>query len=165
MFPLSLVQRGNGRRPAHKTEDETVDSAAIRKLLDRHKFAIKLALDTCAHCTLCAESCFLHTMHKDDPSYMPSHKFIHSIGQLYKSKGRVSRNRLQEIAHIVWGKCALCTRCYCPMRIDIPAMIALARDVCRSQGIVPPFDQAEPAAACREQCDEPEPAGLRAAVG
>lgn len=120
------------------------DADAIQRLLDRHRFAIKLALNTCARCTLCADSCFLHSSHPNDPSYMPSHKLISSIGRLQQTKGRVSRAQLEEIADVVWGKCALCTRCYCPMRIDIPAMIALARDICRSQGIVPRYDLSEP---------------------
>lgn len=164
MFLLQFFHLGNGQRPSADAVDDTVDSAAIRRILDQHKYAIKLALDTCAGCTLCAKSCFLHMMHKDDPSYMPSHKFIHSIGRLYKSKGRISRAQLQEIADTVWGKCTLCTRCYCPMRIDIPAMIALTRDICRSQGIVPHFDEADPTAAQREGCVDREDMELGRAV-
>jgi len=46
--------------------------------------------------------------------------------------------RVQEL---VWEKCVLCTRCYCPFGIDIPGMIAFARSICRSQDVLPTFDQ------------------------
>ena len=47
---------------------------------------------------------------------------------------------LEEIKINVWERCVLCTRCYCPFGIDIPAMISLARSICRSQGVYPAHD-------------------------
>ncbi|MBW1748969.1 MAG: 4Fe-4S dicluster domain-containing protein [Deltaproteobacteria bacterium] len=94
----------------------------------------------CAHCSLCAESCFLFNAFNKDPKYMPSYKFIHSIGILYKKKGKVDRSMLEEISINIWKRCVLCTRCYCPFGIDIPSMIALARSICRSQGVFPRYD-------------------------
>jgi heterodisulfide reductase subunit C len=132
---LSFLQKKNEK----KGKAEQVDSKVIWKILKKNKSKIKLCLASCVHCTLCAESCFLHTSHNNDPTYMPSHKMIHSIGKLYKSKGKVSRKDLEEIQDIVWSKCALCTRCYCPMHVNIPEMIALAREICRSQGIFPEY--------------------------
>jgi Fe-S oxidoreductase len=104
---------------------------------------MKTALRVCAHCSLCAESCFLFHVHDGDPRYMPSHKFINSIGRLYKKKGQVDRKGLEEISEIVWRRCVLCTRCYCPLGIDIPEMIALARNICRSQDVYYQWDQLE----------------------
>ena len=118
-----------------------VDSEAIRKILDEKKTKMKLSLKACAHCTLCAESCFLFMGRNKDPKYMPSYKFLNSIGVLYKNNGNVDKLDLGEIRDIVWERCVLCTRCYCPMGIDIPEMIALARRVCRSQGVYPRYDQ------------------------
>ncbi|MCF8068024.1 MAG: 4Fe-4S dicluster domain-containing protein [Desulfobacterales bacterium] len=118
-----------------------VNTDEIKSILDKHKDQVKLSLKLCAHCTLCAESCFLFHVKDKDPRYMPSHKFINSIGKLYKKKGNVSRKTLEEISEIVWRKCVLCTRCYCPFGIDIPKMIALARQICRSQGVVQQFDK------------------------
>ena len=54
---------------------------------------------------------------------------------IYKKKGKVDRAGFEEIKEIVWRRCVLCTRCYCPLGIDIPEMIALARDICRSQEV------------------------------
>jgi Fe-S oxidoreductase len=112
-----------------------VDCEAIRAILDQRKDQMQLALKVCAHCSLCAESCFLFQVHDGDPRYMPSHKFINSLGKLYRKKGRVSREELEEIKEIVWRRCVLCTRCYCPLGVDIPEMIALTRSICRSQNV------------------------------
>ena len=112
-----------------------IDHDAIRDILGQHKDKMKTALRVCAHCSLCADSCFLYHVHDGDPRFMPSHKFINSIGKLYKQKGMVDRDEFEEIKEIVWRRCVLCTRCYCPLGIDIPEMIALARDICRSQDV------------------------------
>ena len=126
---------------------KTPDAGAIMSILNRHKDAIKLFLDSCVHCTMCSASCFLQSNHPKDPSFMPSHKIIHSIGRLYRKKGKISWEELEEIRDIVWNKCVLCTRCYCVLHLEIPQMIALAREVCRSQGVVPSFDWAQQSGA------------------
>jgi len=69
------------------------------------------------------------------PEYMPSYKFINSIGKIYQKNGNVTREFLEKARDLVWENCVLCTRCYCPIGIDIPSMIAVARSICRSQGI------------------------------
>jgi len=112
-----------------------IDTAKIAEMLDRKKEKMKLLLSFCAHCSLCAESCFLYRNHKKDPKYMPAYKAINSLGKLYKKKGKVDRALLEEIEVIIWKNCVLCERCYCPLGIDIPGMIAFARSICRSQGI------------------------------
>lgn len=117
-----------------------VDVKFIRGMLEKNKGKMKLSLSVCAHCSLCAESCFLFNTHNKNPKYMPSYKFIHSIGKLYKKKGKVDRAALEDISITVWKLCVLCTRCYCPFGIDIPSMIALARSICRSQGVFPKYD-------------------------
>ena len=66
---------------------------------------------------------------------MPSYKVLNSLGKLYRKNGKVSRAELEEMSQLVWGKCALCERCYCPLGIDIPNMIAFTRSILRSQGI------------------------------
>lgn len=119
----------------------TPDTDAIMKILKGHKETIELFLDSCVHCTFCADSCFLQTNHKKDPTFMPSHKVIHSLGMLYRRKGRVSWEELEQIRDVVWKKCVLCTRCDCLLHLDIPKMISIARDVCRSQGLVPEVEQ------------------------
>ncbi len=119
-----------------------INGAAVWTLLEKHKFAMRMALRVCAHCGLCAESCFLYVARDRRPEYMPSHKFIHTLGTLYRKKGHVRREELESMCHIAWRRCVLCTRCYCPLGINIPEMIALVRRICRSQNVVPDFENA-----------------------
>jgi Fe-S oxidoreductase len=118
-----------------------INTEEIKEIMSAEKAKMKLWLKVCAHCSLCAESCFLYTTKGKDPKYMPSHKVINSIGKLYKKKGNIDRNGLEAMGDIVFNRCVLCTRCYCPFGIDIPEMIALGRKVCRSQGVFRKFDE------------------------
>lgn len=114
---------------------QRIDSPIIKKLLDTRAARMKVCLSACASCSLCAESCFLYMSHDRDPEYMPSYKVVRSLGVLYKKKGRVSRKQLERMQTLVWRNCVLCGRCYCPIGIDIPGMIAFARRLLRTQGI------------------------------
>jgi Fe-S oxidoreductase len=131
-------------QPKDPTNDP-IDPAPIRAILNLNKKQIRQGLRMCAHCALCAESCFLYMAHPDDPSYMPSYKFINSIGLLYKKKGEVGKEAMAVMGDLVFEKCVLCTRCYCPFGIDIPALITLGRRACRSQGVFRVYDGEDPA--------------------
>jgi Fe-S oxidoreductase len=136
--------------PQHKKQP--VDSEKIRELLGQKKSRMKFCLAACASCSLCAESCFLFMSHDKDPRYMPSYKVVHSLGRLYRKRGKVSRGQLEEMRELVYKNCVLCGRCYCPFGIDIPNMIAFARTVLRSQGIygIYPHSVGGPEAECRD---------------
>ncbi len=123
-------------------EMKKVDTKKIKELLNRRKGKMKRFLSYCAHCSLCAESCFLYMKYKKDPKYMPSYKVIHSLGRLYKKRGKVDWKFLNEIKGIVWKNCVLCGRCYCPIGIHVPSMIAFARTIVRSQEVYPQLDEA-----------------------
>ena len=118
-----------------------VDTKQIKEMLNRKKGKMKRYLSHCAHCSLCAESCFLYMEHHKDPQYMPSYKAINSLGKLYRKRGKVDRKLLTEMKGIVWRNCVLCGRCYCPIGIHIPSMIAFARSILRSQDIYPQLDE------------------------
>jgi len=132
---------GLEKKMFRKKNTAGVNPEEIRAILDTKKKKMTLALKACAHCSLCAESCFLFMGRDKDPKYMPSYKFLNSIGVLYKKKGHVDKLDLGEIRDLVWERCVLCTRCYCPLGIDIPDMMAMARRVCRSQGVYPQYDK------------------------
>ena len=123
-------------------EMKKVDTKKIKALLNRRKGKMKRFLSYCAHCSLCAESCFLYMKYKKDPKYMPSYKVIHSLGRLYKKRGKVDWKFLNEIKGIVWKNCVLCGRCYCPIGIHVPSMIAFARTIVRSQEVYPQHNEA-----------------------
>jgi Fe-S oxidoreductase len=114
-----------------------VNRDQIKRMLKARKSRMKRYLSHCMHCGVCAESCFLYMKNDKDPQYLPSYKVLNSLGKLYKKGGRVDRAFLLKIKPIVWKNCVLCRRCYCPVGVDVPAMIAFARSICRSQGVYP----------------------------
>jgi hypothetical protein len=80
---------------------------------------------------------------------MPSYKVLNSLGVLYKKKGKVTRAQLEQMQELVSKHCALCGRCYCPLGIDLPSMVAFVRSILRSQGLygVYPYSLGAPEAA------------------
>ena len=116
-------------------QTEPLNTASMQDMLKQRKKRMRLNLKACAGCSLCAESCFMFELNNHDPHYMPSYKVLHSLGRLYRARGRVSREKLDEMAGLVWQNCVLCGRCYCPFGIDIPDMIAYARQILREQNI------------------------------
>src|SRR4030042_2350051 len=137
---LGESETSGRRNKMFEPQGKPVDRNEIRRMLDQKRGKMKRLLSHCVHCSLCAESCFLFVAHKKDPQYMPSYKAIQSLGTLYRKRGRVDRNFLEKIKGIIWKNCVLCRRCYCPIGIDIPSMIAFARTICRSQGVYPDME-------------------------
>ncbi len=121
------------------TESKSTDKR-IRDFLHRKKWIIKQSLTVCVHCSVCAASCFKFCGSGNDPTYVPSYKAINSIGRIFRKKGRLSDGEYEEIKELVWHKCVLCMRCYCPLGISIPSLISYARTVCREKGIDRRYD-------------------------
>ncbi len=69
-----------------------------------------------------------------DPTYSPSYKAINSIGRIVAKRGRLTEAEWAEAQDLAWKKCVLCMRCYCPIGISIPTLIARARSACRKRG-------------------------------
>jgi len=107
----------------------------VARILDRKKDMIRLSLQACAHCALCADSCFKFRQSGGDPTYTPSYKMIHSIGRIWRSRGRLTDDQYEDVRELAWDKCVLCMRCACPVGISIPSLIALARSACRERGV------------------------------
>jgi ferredoxin len=120
-------------------EGNDVDVRYIRYMLDQKKTQMKMMLRYCARCSNCAKSCFLYVNNRD-ASYIPSHKVFASLGKLYRKKGKVQRQELENMVDTIWNKCVLCERCYCFIGLNIPEMISLARSICRSQGVYKTYD-------------------------
>jgi Fe-S oxidoreductase len=109
--------------------------ARINRIIDGRKDMIRLSLQACAHCALCAESCFKFRQSGGDVTFTPSYKAINSIGRIWGTRGRLSDEEYEDIRELAWDKCVLCMRCYCPIGISIPSLIALARGACREKGV------------------------------
>ena len=120
------------------TEEKKIDNDKI-KLMLKQKKRMKLFLSVCASCGFCADSCFLYRNSKDH-RYMPSYKAINSLGKLFKKKGKVTLDILEDMSELIYGRCVMCRRCYCPFGIDISGMISWARTICRTQGVYERYD-------------------------
>lgn len=120
--------------------EKPVDVKQIKSLLEANDGArVRAWLSICSRCGLCAESCFFYLANNRDPRLSPAYKFKNTLGLMYRRKGKVDREFLKKCYGIIWGECTTCKRCsmYCPFGIDIATLIATARTICFSQGIVP----------------------------
>jgi Fe-S oxidoreductase len=107
----------------------------IGRIVDKKRSMIRLSLQSCMHCAICADSCFKFRQSGSDPTYSPSYKAINSIGKIARKRGKLTDREYEDIRELVWDKCVLCMRCYCPVGISIPSLIAAARGACRERGI------------------------------
>jgi Fe-S oxidoreductase len=117
-----------------------VDQDKIRRILDANNGArIRTWLGICSRCGLCAESCFVYLANDRDPKLSPAYKFRHTLGEMYRRKGKVTLDFLQKCYEICWLQCTMCKRCslFCPFGIDIATMITIGRNICYSQGFKP----------------------------
>ena len=101
---------------------------------------VGLSLSVCVHCAICADSCFKFRGSGNDPTYTPSYKAINSIGLVQRKRGKLSPAEWEEARDLAWSKCVLCMRCYCPLGISIPTLIARARSACRAKGYYRSWD-------------------------
>jgi Fe-S oxidoreductase len=117
-----------------------LDKTELRKILDANNGArIRTWLSICSRCGLCAESCFVYLANDRNPRLSPAYKFRHSLGEMYRRKGNISREFLEKCYEISWLQCTMCKRCsmFCPFGIDVATMISIARNLCYSQGFKP----------------------------
>lgn len=103
------------------------------------KSRIRTWLEICAHCGLCAESCFFYLANNKDPKQVPSYKIQSTLGEIVKRKGNVDNAFMQMAMDTAYAKCTCCNRCgmYCPMGIDMGVMFGYLRGLLFSQGFVP----------------------------
>ena len=112
--------------------------------LRRNKGKIRLMLQICAHCGMCAESCFLYVANGRDPRYSPAYKMITAFKILSRTRKPISSSEMDIVQDMLWHRCVLCMRCYCPLGIDIPGMIFLGRSICRKKGVYRDYSQDSP---------------------
>jgi heterodisulfide reductase subunit C len=110
--------------------------ATIQKTL---KSRLRTWLEICAHCGMCADSCFFYLANKKDPTQVPSYKIQGTLGEIVRRKGNVDNAFMQMVMDTAWSKCTCCNRCgmYCPFGIDMGVMFGYLRGLCYSQGFMP----------------------------
>lgn len=136
----ALLADKSGKLYYEEMKSLDVDSdalwAAIQKSL---KSRMKTWLEICAHCGMCAESCFLYLTDDRKPEQVPSYKIQSTLGEMVKRQGKVDNAFMRYCMDTAWSKCTCCNRCalYCPFGIDMGVMFGYLRGLCYSQGFVP----------------------------
>ena len=122
-----------------KLTPEKIQAVVQRVLTKEAAARLKIYLETCVHCGLCAEGCHTYLSRDKDPMFAPVSKVKNTVWELIKRKGKVSPEELRVMAKIAFTECGTCRRCsmYCPFGIDIGYMILLVRRICSLLGMVP----------------------------
>ena len=129
---MSTVEKAAAEKPP-------INKAALKELLKEKKSArLKMWMETCAHCALCADTCHYYLAHDKDPKMIPSYK-VRMLTDLYKKKGEVDEAFLDECYKRAFHECTMCRRCtvFCPFGIDMASMISTLRSMLTSMGRAP----------------------------
>jgi heterodisulfide reductase subunit C len=105
---------------------------------DRTNARLKMWLEICAHCGLCADTCHYYLASDRDPKMIPAYKGK-KVLEAFKKKDKIDEAWLEDFYWTVYGECTMCRRCtmFCPFGIDIATITATGRGLCVSQGKVP----------------------------
>ncbi|MBL3580963.1 sulfate respiration complex iron-sulfur protein HmcF [Oleidesulfovibrio alaskensis] len=117
-----------------------VDTDALWSTIEKTcQSRIRTWLEICAHCGMCADSCFLYRVNNRDPKQVPAYKIQSTLGEMVKRKGKVDNAFMQHCMEVAWSQCTCCNRCgmYCPHGIDMGVMFSYLRGLMYSQGFVP----------------------------
>ncbi|MDY6904435.1 MAG: (Fe-S)-binding protein [Thermodesulfobacteriota bacterium] len=137
---IALLSDKGGAQYYEEMATLDVDSDLLWATLQKtFKSRMKTWFEICAHCGMCAESCFLYLINDRDPRQVPAYKIQSTLGEIIKKKGRVSNQFMQDAMEVAWAKCTCCNRCglYCPHGIDTGIMFGYLRGLLYSQGFVP----------------------------
>jgi len=141
--------------PEPQAEDPGIDEAierltpeeiqrAVKRVLTKESAArLKVYLETCVRCGVCAEGCHTYLSRNKDPLFSPVAKVKQTVWELVKHDGLVSPQTLRGMARIAFTECGACRRCamYCPFGIDISYLIMQVRRICSLLGVVPLYLQ------------------------
>lgn len=136
----ALLNDKSGKLYYEEMKHLDIDHAKIQTALkNTFKSRMKTWLEICAHCGMCADSCYLYTVNGKDPKQVPSYKIQSTLGEIVKRQGKVSNEFMHYCMDTAWSKCSCCNRCgtYCPFGIDMGIMFGYLRGLLYGQGFVP----------------------------
>ncbi|MBW1815423.1 MAG: 4Fe-4S dicluster domain-containing protein, partial [Deltaproteobacteria bacterium] len=139
-FLNALLSDKAGQQYYEEMNQLDVDTTKLWTTIQKSfKSRMKTWLEICAHCGLCADSCFFYLANNKDPKQVPSYKIQSTLGEIIKRKGKVDNSFMQMTMDTAWSKCSCCNRCgmYCPFGIDMGILFGYLRGLCFSQGFVP----------------------------
>ena len=102
----ALLDDGRGQRYYEEMNELEVDRAALWATLQKTcKSRMRTWLEICAHCGMCADSCYLYTVNNKDPKQVPAYKIQSTLGEMVKRKGDVDNAFMQMVMDTAWSKC------------------------------------------------------------
>lgn len=135
-----LLSDTGGRKYYKEMKELDVDCELLWKTIQAtFKSRLKTWFEICAHCGLCADSCFIYLINDRDPKQVPAYKIQSTLGEIIRRKGKVDNEFMHMCMETAWAKCTCCNRCsmYCPHGIDVGVMIGYTRGLLYAQGFVP----------------------------
>ncbi len=136
----ALLGDTGGKQYYKEMKSLDIDSDLLWKTIQNTlKSRLKTWLEICAHCGMCADSCFLYLINDRDPKQVPAYKIQSTLGEIVKRRGKVDNDFMHMVMETAWAKCTCCNRCgmYCPHGIDMGIMFGYLRGLCYQQGFVP----------------------------
>ena len=136
----ALLADTRGRQYYEEMQHLEVDVEKLQNSLKNTlKSRLRTWLEICAHCGLCADTCFFYLANRKDPTQVPAYKIQSTLGQIVKKNGNITNEHMQYCMDVAWSKCTCCNRCgtFCPYGIDMGIMFSYLRGLCYSQGFVP----------------------------
>ena len=136
----TLLADKGGKQYYAEMEELHVDKEKLAaSLKNTCKSRTRTWLEICAHCGLCADSCFLYLVNDRDPKQVPAYKIQSTLGEMVKRNGDVDNEFMRHAMEVAWSQCTCCNRCgqYCPYGIDMGVMFSYLRGLLYSQGFVP----------------------------
>ncbi len=135
-----LLSDTSGNDYYKEMKELEVDSDLLWKTIQNTvKSRMKTWLEICAHCGMCADSCFLYEVNGRDPKQVPAYKIQSTLGEIIRKKGKVDNEFMRHCMEVAWAQCTCCNRCgmYCPHGIDTGIMFGYLRGLLYQQGFVP----------------------------
>ncbi len=141
--PLQQVADPGIDEAAKKLTPEQIQKVTMQVLDKECAARLKIYLDTCVRCGLCAEACHTYQSRDKDPNFAPVAKVRNTIWELVKRKGLVDGEFVRNMARIAFTECGVCRRCsmYCPFGIDLAYLLLTVRRICARLGVVPQYLQ------------------------
>ncbi|MFU8770291.1 MAG: 4Fe-4S dicluster domain-containing protein, partial [Desulfotignum sp.] len=102
----TLLADKSGRKYYQEMEHLDVDAALLWKTIQNTcKSRTRTWLEICAHCGMCADSCFLYQVDGRKPTQVPAYKIQSTLGEIIRRKGKVDAAFMIHAMEVAWSQC------------------------------------------------------------
>lgn len=137
---MHLLKDKGGSQYYEEMKSLPVNTVELKNDLDKTcKSRTRTWLNICAHCGMCAQSCFMYNASNNDSKQIPSYKIQSTLGEMLKNPEGVDAAFMIHCMEVAWAQCTCCNRCalYCPHGIDTGVMFSYLRGLLFKHGFVP----------------------------